>query len=88
MTKGISGWVRNKSEERDGDVYRWFYNAKRGGYASVVQSDIPSQVEVRVSYNKFDKRFTIPGSKSIILNQSDEKLIKTIEMHIKRHEDR
>jgi hypothetical protein len=78
---------RDKKQEGY-QVYRWYEN-KNGDIVSVVEGYFPNEANMRISSGtgKF-KSFEIRGSKSIMLDKSDEELIATANRFIEREKYR
>ena len=74
----MNKWKRIKSQE-DKIVYRWFEN--KDIIVSIVEGYFPSELNIRVSGDKFDS-FEIRGNKQIIQQKTDEQIIEVAERGI------
>jgi hypothetical protein len=74
-------WKRDKSQEEPPRVIRWF--EKDDIIASVVEGNVESEYEVRVSGGNITP-FKIPISKSIFHSKSDDDLLRMIDKHLQR----
>lgn len=77
--------LRRVKAQESGNVYRWFEDEKRGITASIVSGYYPNELNFRISQVGMGSK-EVRGSKTIIKEFSDRKLIRLIERHLKHLE--
>lgn len=76
---------RNLEQEKDGGFVKyWTEDLTQNITASLVYSEIDTEMEIRVS--NFQDRFTVVGHRSIMDRMSYDDFVRKVIMHIERHE--